>query len=95
MAFATPASRERAGQAVAAPERQHDDTEREHRQSHEFEYQRVKHGNSPNKPIDLQEAIERLLISGAAVRSANASTVNVYVPQNVCSTRWCGSGGSA
>jgi hypothetical protein len=33
---------------------QHDDAEREYRQSHEFKYQRVKHGKSPNKSIDLQ-----------------------------------------
>src|SRR6266700_1980338 len=32
---------------------QHDDTQREHRQSYEFEHQSVSHSNSPNKPIDL------------------------------------------
>jgi hypothetical protein len=31
---------------------EHDDDKAEHRQSHEFEYQRV-HGNSPIKPLDL------------------------------------------
>ena len=31
----------------------HDDAQREHRQSHEFEHQCIGHSNSPNKPIDL------------------------------------------
>jgi hypothetical protein len=32
----------------------HDDAECEYRQSHELKYQRIKHGNSPSKSIDLQ-----------------------------------------
>jgi hypothetical protein len=32
---------------------QHDDAQREHRQSHEFEYQSVGRCNSLSKPIDL------------------------------------------
>jgi hypothetical protein len=46
---------------VRAPDRsslrwndQHDDAEGEYRQSHEFKHQRIKHGNSPSKSIDLE-----------------------------------------
>jgi hypothetical protein len=32
---------------------QYDDAKRQHRQSHEFEHQCIKHNKSPTKPIDL------------------------------------------
>ena len=49
----------------------HDDAKPEHRQSHEFKYQRVKHGNSPSQTVRLVgKRIDRFLIPGRAGASA-------------------------
>ncbi len=60
--------------AVAATERQHDDAEREHRQSHEFEYQRVTR-QFPQQTVDLREAID-VINFGLARAPAMWTTVN-------------------
>jgi len=55
---------------------QHDDAECKYRQSHELEYQRIKHGNSHSKSIDCEEAIDCLLISGGGRAAPGKSRID-------------------